>query len=140
MVKEFKEFLMRGNVLDLAVAVVIGGAFGKIVTSFVNDMLMPVISLLLGGTNFGDLFWSLDGNQYETIAAAQEAGAAVFAYGSFIQTVVDFVLIALGVFLIVKAYNSTQKKEEEAPAAPPEPSAEEKLLGEIRDLLKTQNG
>lgn len=138
MIKEFKDFIMRGNVLDLAVAVIIGGAFGKIVTSMVNDLLMPVIGLIMGGKNFNDLFVPLDGNEYETLAAAKEAGAAVFAYGSFIQTVVDFLLIALAIFMVVKAYNSTKKKEEEAPAAPPEPSAEEKLLTEIRDLLKNQ--
>ena len=138
MIKEFKDFVMRGNVLDLAVAVIIGAAFGKIITSLVNDLIMPVVSLLLGGVSFKDLFWSLDGNQYETLAAAQEAGAAVFAYGSFIQNIVDFLIIAFAIFMIIKAYNSTQKQEEEAPAAPPEPSAEETLLTEIRDLLKSQ--
>ncbi|MEM7371625.1 MAG: large conductance mechanosensitive channel protein MscL [Bacteroidota bacterium] len=138
MLKEFKEFVMRGNVLDLAVAVIIGGAFGKIITSLVNDLLMPVISIIMGGVSFTDLFWSLDGNQYETIAAAKEAGAAVFAYGSFIQNVVDFLIVAFAIFMILKAYNASQKKKEEEPAAPPAPSAEENLLTEIRDLLKAQ--
>lgn len=138
MIKEFKEFIMRGNVLDLAVAVIIGGAFGKIVTSLVNDLLMPVVSIIMGGVSFTDLFWSLDGNQYETMAAAKEAGAAVFAYGSFIQNVVDFLIVAFAIFMILKAYNASQKKKEEAPAPPPAPSAEETLLTEIRDLLQAQ--
>ena len=139
MLKEFKAFVMRGNVLDLAVAVIIGAAFGKIITSFVKDVLMPPVGMALGGVNFGDLFKALDGKVYESLAAAQEAGAPVIAYGSFLQTVIDFILIALAIFMVVKAYNASQKKEEAAPAPPPAPSAEETLLGEIRDLLKSQN-
>ena len=129
MIKEFREFIMKGNILDLAVAVIIGGAFGKIVTSFVNDIIMPPIGLLLGGVNFTDLKMVLK-------AAEGEAEAVTLNYGAFVQNIVDFLIVALVIFMVIKAYNNMQKKEEEAPAAPPEPSNEEKLLGEIRDLLK----
>lgn len=138
LLNEFKAFAMRGNVLDMAVGVIIGGAFGKIVTSLVNDIFMPLIGLATGGMDFTNLFLSLDGNRYETIAAAKEAGASVFAYGQFIQNIVDFLLVALCVFLVVKAVNRFKKKEEEAPAAPPAPSKEETLLTEIRDILKNK--
>ena len=111
MLKEFKEFVMRGNVLDLAVAVIIGGAFGKIITSFVNDVLMPPIGLLLGGVDFADLFISLDGQTYESLAAAQEAGAATVNYGVFLNTVIDFVIVAFVIFLVVKAANRMKKPE-----------------------------
>ncbi|MCO5182934.1 MAG: large conductance mechanosensitive channel protein MscL [Anaerolineae bacterium] len=135
MIKEFKAFIMRGNVLDLAVAVVIGAAFGAIITSFVNDLIMPIVSVLTGGVAFADLFYAIDGNTYATLADAQEAGAAVLAYGSFIQTVVNFLIIAFAIFLVVKAANSMKKEEEEEAAPDPGPSAEETLLTEIRDLL-----
>lgn len=138
LLNEFKAFAMRGNVLDMAVGVIIGGAFGKIVTSLVNDIFMPLIGLATGGMDFTNLFLSLDGNRYETIAAAKEAGASVFAYGQFIQNIVDFLLVALCVFLVVKAVNRFKKKEEAAPAAPPAPSKEETLLTEIRDILKNK--
>ena len=118
MLKEFKEFVMRGNVLDLAVAVIIGGAFGKIVTSFVNDVLMPPIGLLLGGVDFTNLFWALDGKTYESLEAATAAGAATINYGVFINTVIDFLIVAFVIFLIVKSVNATKKKEEPAPAEP----------------------
>lgn len=137
-VKEFKEFALKGNVVDLAVAVVIGGAFGKIVTSLVNDIIMPPIGLLLGGTDFNSLFWSLDGNTYESIEIAKEAAAPVLAYGTFIQTVIEFLIIALAIFCVIKALNSFKKKEVAAPAAAPAPTPSEKLLEEIRDLLKTR--
>ena len=137
-ISEFKAFAMRGNVLDMAVGVIIGGAFGKIVTSLVNDIFMPLIGLATGGMDFTNLFLSLDGNRYETLAAAKEAGASVFAYGQFIQNIVDFLLVALCVFLVVKAVNRFKKKEEAAPAAPPAPTKEETLLTEIRDLLKNK--
>ncbi len=140
MLKEFKEFIMRGNVLDLAVAVIIGAAFGSIVNSFVNDLLMPPIGLLLGGVDFSNLFLVLDGDSYDTLAAAQEAGAATLNYGLFVNTIINFLIIAFAIFMVVKAANQMQGEEEEAPEAPPEPSAEEKLLAEIRDLLKAQNG
>ena len=139
-VKEFKEFAMKGNVMDMAVGVIIGGAFGKIVTSMVNDVLMPVISLCTGGIDFTNLFVNLSGSEkYDTIAAAQEAGASVLAYGQFIQNVVDFIIVAFCIFLLIKGVNKFARKKEAEPAAPapaPEPSAEEKLLTEIRDLLK----
>ena len=135
---EFREFIMRGNVMDMAVGVIIGGAFGKIVTSLVNDIIMPLISKLTGGIDFTNLFLNLGSEKYETLAAAKEAGAAVFAYGSFIQNVVDFLIIAFCIFLMIKGINRvTKKKKDDEPApAPAEPSKEEVLLTEIRDLLK----
>ena len=116
MIKEFKEFVTRGNVLDLAVAVIIGGAFGKIVTSFVNDVLMPPFGLLLGGVDFTNLFIPLDGQTYESLETAKTAGAATLNYGVFINTIIDFIIIALVIFLIVKAANKMKKP---APAAAP---------------------
>ena len=136
MLKEFKSFVMRGNILDLAVAVIIGAAFGKIVTSFVNDILMPPIGMLMGDVNFTALYYQLGSTTYESLAAAREAGAPVIAYGSFIQTIIDFLIIAWAIFMVIKSFERMKKKEEEAPAAPPKPSNEEVLLGEIRDLLK----
>ena len=130
MVSEFKDFAMRGNVVDMAVGIVIGGAFGKIVSSFVADVLMPPIGLLLGGVDFSGLAVTLQ-------EAAGEVEAVTLNYGTFIQTVVDFLIIAFAIFLVVKAMNSMKKKEEEAPAAPPEPSKEEVLLTEIRDALRS---
>ncbi len=130
--KEFKEFAMRGNVIDLAVAVVIGGAFGKIVTSFVNDILMPPIGLLLGGMDFKELKL--------IIKEGTEAVAPVtWNYGMFIQNIIDFLIIAFAIFMVVKSMMKMQRKKVEEPApepAPPEPTNEEKLLSEIRDLLK----
>ena len=114
MLKEFKEFVMRGNVLELAVAVIIGGAFGKIITSFVNDILMPPIGLLLGGVNFADLFIALDGNAYESLEVATTAGAPTLNYGVFLNTVIDFLIVAFVIFLIVRTANQMQKP---APAA-----------------------
>lgn len=117
MLKEFKEFAMRGNVMDMAIGIVLGGAFGKIVSSFVNDVLMPVIGKLLGGVDFTSLFLNLTGTEYDTIQAAEEANAAIMKYGNFFQTVVDFVIIAFAIFMVVKAMNRLQTKEEveEAP-------------------------
>ena len=115
MLKEFKTFVMRGNVLDLAVGVIIGGAFGKIVSSFVNDVIMPPIGLLLGKVQFTDLFWDLSGTGYPSLAAAKEAGAPVLAYGNFIQTVIDFLIVALVIFLVIRAVNRLT-----APKAVPE--------------------
>ena len=136
-IQEFKAFAMKGNVMDMAVGVIIGGAFGKIVTSLVNDVLMPLVSLATGGIDFTNLFVNLSGSdKYETLAAAQEAGASVLAYGQFIQNIVDFLIVAFCIFLMLKGINKMNQKKEEAPAPAPEPSAEEKLLGEIRDLLK----
>ena len=135
--KEFKEFAVKGNVMDMAVGVIIGGAFGKIVSSLVNDVIMPLIGKATGGVSFTDLFVPLDGGDYKTLAAAKEAGAAVLAYGQFIQNILDFLIIAFCIFLMVKAINKTKKKEEPAPAAPAGPTQEE-LLTEIRDLLKNK--
>ena len=122
MLKEFKEFAMKGNVVDLAVGVVIGGAFGKIVSSLVDNVIMPLVGILLQGHNVA--------------AASFKVGNAELKYGAFCQTVIDFIIIAFVLFIVIKAINSMKKKEEEAPAAPAEPSAQEKLLTEIRDLLK----
>lgn len=116
MLKEFKEFVMRGNVLDLAVAVIIGGAFGKIVTSFVNDVLMPPIGLLLGGVDFADLFITLNGQAYASLADAQAAGAPTINYGVFLNTIIDFLIVAFVIFLIVRAANRAKKP---APVAAP---------------------
>jgi large conductance mechanosensitive channel len=138
MLKEFRDFIMRGNVLDLAVAVIIGAAFGGIVTSLVNDVIMPPIGLLLGAVDFSGLFLDLSGQDYATLAAAEAASAPVLRYGIFLNTVINFVIVAFAIFMIVKLANSMQKKKEEAPAAPPAPSTEETLLAEIRDLLKTR--
>jgi large conductance mechanosensitive channel len=129
MMSEFKSFAMRGNVIDMAVGIVIGGAFGKIVSSFVNDVLMPPIGILVGGVDFSELAIVLK-------EASGDVAAVTINYGTFIQTVLDFVIIAFAIFLVVKAMNNMKKKEEEAPAAPPKPSAEVELLTEIRDALK----
>lgn len=136
MLKEFKEFAMRGNVIDLAVGVIIGGAFGKITSSLVSDIIMPPVGLLLGKTDFSSLFINLGAEDYATLAAAQEAGAAVIRYGVFINTLLDFTIVAFAIFLLVRTINRLKKAE--PPPPPPGPSAEEKLLGEIRDLLKTR--
>lgn len=136
MLKEFKAFIMRGNVLDLAVAVIIGAAFGKVVTSFVNDVIMPPIGMLLGGVNFSDLYINLSQTAYASLADAQAAGAPTINYGLFLNSIIDFLIIAFVIFLVVRQANSMKKKEVAAPAAPPAPSNEEKLLAEIRDLLK----
>ncbi len=135
MVSEFKDFAMKGNVMDMAVGIIIGGAFGKIIGSLVNDVLMPVIGKFMGGISFAELYSALDGNTYESLAAAEEAGAAIMKYGAFLQNVVDFVIIAFVIFMMIRAMNNMRKKQEEAPTAPPEPSDEVKLLTEIRDSL-----
>ena len=136
MFKEFKEFAMRGNVVDMAVGIVIGAAFGKIVSSFVSDILMPPIGMLLGGVNFADLFIDLSGGNHATLEAAQAAGAATINYGAFIGTVLDFVIVAFAIFMVVKQMNAMKKKEEAPEESPPEPPKQEVLLEEIRDLLK----
>ncbi len=137
MLKDFKAFIMKGNVLELAVAVIIAGAFGAIVTSFTKDILMPPIGMLLGGVNFEDLAVTLQAAEMND-AGELVKEAVLLRYGVFIQRIVDFLIIAFAIFMLIKAYERTQKKEEEAPAAPPEPSAQEKLLTEIRDLLKSK--
>ena len=136
MLKDFKEFAMRGNVVDLAVGIIIGAAFGKIVTSFVNDIIMPPLGLLIGNVEFSNLALILSGD-YPSVEAATEAGAPIFKYGAFIQSVFDFVIVAFAIFVVIKAMNRLKRKEEAAPPAPPpEPSVEVKLLTEIRDALK----
>lgn len=122
LIKEFKDFAMKGNVLDLAVAVVIGGAFGKIVSSLVDDVIMPIVGILIGGIDFTSLSLTV--------------GEASIMYGNFIQQIINFLIIAFSIFMVVKAINGLKKKPEPAPAAPPAPSKEELLLTEIRDLLK----
>ncbi|MCL6258788.1 large-conductance mechanosensitive channel protein MscL [Aquiflexum sp. TKW24L] len=131
LIKEFKEFAMKGNVVDLAVAVIIGGAFGKIVSSFVNDIIMPPIGVMLGGVDFKDLSIVIK-------EAEGELPAVVLSYGNFIQNVVDFLIIAFVIFMAIKGMNSFKKKEVEAPAPPPAPPKSELLLEEIRDLLKNK--
>jgi large conductance mechanosensitive channel len=116
MLKEFREFAVRGNVMDLAVAVIIGGAFGKIITSLVNDVLMPLIGLILGGLNFSGLFIALDGESYATLEAAKTADAAILTYGIFIQAIVDFVIVAFVIFMLVRTMNRMKKPQ---PAAEP---------------------
>jgi large conductance mechanosensitive channel len=139
MLQEFKTFIAKGNAIDLAVGVVIGAAFGKIVSSLVDDLIMPPLGLILGKVDFSQLYVSLDGKSYETLAIAQAAGAPTWNYGNFITVLIQFVIIAWAIFLVVKAINTLKKTEEDKPAAPPEPSAEEKVLLEIRDLLKKQS-
>lgn len=131
MLKEFKTFALKGNVIDLAVAVIIGGAFGKIVSSLVNDVLMPIIGAFLGGISFADL-------KYIITPAAGDVAEVAILYGSFIQSVTDFLIIAFSIFLFIKLLDSQKKKETEVPAAPPAPDPEVALLEEIRDLLKTK--
>ncbi|QQR91228.1 MAG: large conductance mechanosensitive channel protein MscL [Myxococcales bacterium] len=133
MLKEFKEFALKGNVVDMAVGIIIGGAFGKIVSSLVQDVIMPPIGLITGGVNFSQLFFNLDGKSYESLDAAIKAGAPIVKYGAFINTVIDFTIIAFVIFIVIKQMNRFKKKEEAAPAEPPK---QEVLLAEIRDLLK----
>lgn len=133
MLNEFKNFIAKGNVMDMAVGIIIGAAFTAIVNSMVGDLLMPVIGILTSGVDFSNLFFTLDGNSYATIAEAEAAGAAVIKYGTFINAVINFLIVAFVIFMLVKQINRLKQKEAEAPAAPP---ADVKLLTEIRDLLK----
>ncbi len=140
MLKEFKEFAMKGNVVDLAIGVIIGTAFGKIVDSLVKDVIMPPLGLILGRMEFSNLFINLTTEKpAATLKAAQEAGAATINYGLFINTIINFLIIAFVLFMVVKAMNRLRREEAVAPAAPPEPSNEEKILAEIRDLLKSRS-
>ena len=134
--KDFKEFAMKGNVLDMAVGVVIGGAFGKIVSSLVAGVIMPLVGLLGGGANFTDLKWVIKDAIVENGEVIKEA--ATLNYGTFIQNIVDFLIIAFAIFCVLRAMMKLKKEKEEEPAAPPAPSAEETLLTEIRDLLKNK--
>jgi large conductance mechanosensitive channel len=132
MLTEFKSFAVRGNVVDMAVGIVMGGAFGKIVSSFVADVLMPPIGILLGGVDFSDLAITLK-------SAGEGVEAVLLRYGVFVQTIIDFLIIAFAIFLVIKAMNTVMKKEEEAPPPPPGPSTEEVLLTEIRDAIRSSN-
>ena len=132
MLKEFREFAMKGNVLDMAIGIIIGAAFGKIVSSFVADVMMPPLSMLTGKVDFTNWFVSLTGGDYTTLTQAQQAGAVTLNYGAFLNAVINFVIVAFAIFVLIKQVNRFKK---EAPPAPAEPPAQEKLLAEIRDLL-----
>ena len=138
MITEFREFAVKGNAIDLAVGVVIGAAFGSIVGSLVKDIIMPPIGYISGGIDFSNYFVNLSGGEYATLKAATDAGAATINVGVFINTVINFLIVAVAIFLMVKGINRMRRKEEEAPASPPPPSKEEVLLAEIRDLLKAK--
>lgn len=143
MIQEFKEFAVKGNVVDMAVGIIIGAAFGTIVKSLVADVVMPPIGLLLGNVDFADLFVTLQegakaAGPYASLAAAKEAGAVTINYGAFINHVISFVIVAFAVFMIIKVINRMKREEEVVEEAAPEPTAEETLLTEIRDLLKTR--
>lgn len=138
MVQEFKQFAMKGNVMDMAIGIIIGGAFGKIVSSLVTDVMMPPIGKLMGGVDFSNLFVALDSAKgpFKTLAEAKAAGVATINYGLFINTIIDFVIVAFAIFLMMKGMNAMRRKEEAKPVPPAEPAADVKLLTEIRDLLK----
>jgi len=144
MIKEFQEFIAKGNVMDMAVGIIIGAAFTAIVTSLVGDLINPFISLFTGGMDFTNWFYTLDGSEHASLAAAQEAGAPVFAIGSFIMAIINFLIIAWVVFLLVRSVNrikdAAEKKEEEAAAEEEKGPTAEELLTEIRDALKNQSG
>lgn len=131
MLKEFKEFAVKGNVVDMAVGIIIGAAFGKVVSSVVSDVIMPPIGVVVGGADFSKLAFTLK-------QASGDAAAVVISYGKFIQTVVDFVIVAFAIFMLIKAINTLKRKQEEAAQPPPAPSKEEVLLSEIRDILKAK--
>ena len=135
MLREFKDFINRGSVIDLAIGVIIGAAFSAVVDSLVKDVIMPHIGLILGGADFTNLFLNLSGGSYDSLAAAQEAGAATLNYGVFINTIIRFLIVAFAIFLLVKQVNRFKRQQEAAPASPP---AEEVLLTEIRDILKSR--
>ncbi len=143
MLAEFKKFAVKGNMLDMAVGIVIGAAFATIISSLVGDIIMPVIGLITGGADFSDLFMVLKegapAGPYATLAAANEAGAVTVNWGVFVNAIVNFTIIAFALFMVIRSFNRMKKKEEAAPAAPPAPSKEEMLLGEIRDLLKARS-
>lgn len=138
-VKEFKEFAVKGNAVDMAVGMIVGAAFGKIVSSLVDDIVMPPIGMFMGNVDFSDLFINLTDKDYTSLAQAKEAGAATINYGLFINHAVSFLIVAFCVFMLVKAINSLKKKEEEKAAEPEAPPKQEVLLEEIRDLLKAKS-
>jgi len=135
MLQEFKEFALRGNVVDMAVGIIIGAAFSTIVKSLVDDIIMPPIGVVTGGVDFSNMFINLSGRDYESLAQAREAGAATINVGVFINNVISFVIVAVVLFLVIKAMNNLRRKQEEAPASEPPPSREVQLLEQIRDSL-----
>lgn len=135
MLQEFKEFVAKGNVMDMAVGVIMGGAFGKIVSTFTDGVIMPPIGMMMGGVNFNELFIDLSGKGFKTLEEAKKAAAPVITYGALINNIIDFLIVAFVLFLVIKRVNKMRNEPAPAPAAPPAPSAEQKLLGEIRDLL-----
>ncbi len=139
MLKEFKEFALKGNMLDMAVGIIIGAAFGAVVASLVNDMLMPIISGIIGSPDFSNLFLVLrnpSGTTFTSVKAARDAGAAVLAFGLFLNAIIAFLAVAVALFFLVKGINQMRRHEEAAPPPPPGPTPEVRLLGEIRDLLR----
>jgi len=142
MLKEFKEFAAKGNMLDMAVGIVIGAAFATIITSLVNDIVMPPIGMALGGVDFAEFYAILQqgdpAGPYATLAAAKEAGAVTMNWGIFVNALISFIIVAFALFMVIKGFNKMKAEEEAAPEAPPEPSAEETLLTEIRDLMKAK--
>ncbi len=139
MLKEFKDFAMRGNVMDMAVGIILGVAFGAIIKSLVDDVIMPPIGILLGNADFSGYFINLSGTDYATLEAAKEAGAATINYGVFINTIINFIIVAFAIFLVIKQMNRFKKVEEAKPEAPAAPPREEVLLAEIRDLLAAKS-
>lgn len=139
MLQEFKEFAVKGNAVDMAVGLIVGAAFGKIVNSLVEDMIMPPIGKVMGNVDFSDLFINLSGGTYASLEAAKKAGAATVNYGVFVNNIINFLIVAFAVFLLVKAINAAKRKEEEKPAEPEAPPKQEVLLEEIRDLLKAKS-
>lgn len=142
-IKEFKEFAMRGNVIDMAVGIVIGAAFGKIVSSLVADIIMPFVGMITGGVNFGDMFlWLGDGPKPVSLELAKTAGEPYVAYGLFVNAVIDFIIVAFAIFMVIKMMNTAkkrfEKKQADVPAGPPELSTDQKLLTEIRDALRAR--
>ena len=136
--REFRDFAMRGNVIDLAVGIIIGAAFTTIVNSLVNDIIMPPLGLLIGGIDFSNFFVTLKGGSHPTLEAAKTAGAVTMNYGLFINAIIRFMIVAFAIFILVKQINRLAREEPKAPPPPPEPSREEMLLAEIRDLLKAR--
>jgi large conductance mechanosensitive channel len=135
-IREFRDFAVKGNALDMAVGIIIGGAFGAIVSSLVQNVIMPPIGLLIGGVDFGNLYLNLGPGRFESLQQARDAGAPILAYGAFLQSVVDFVIVAFVIFMMVRTINRLRSKKEEKPVEPPKPSEEIILLREIRDGLK----
>lgn len=138
MLQEFKEFAVKGNAVDMAVGIIIGAAFGKIVNSLVEDMIMPPIGKVMGNVDFSDLFINLSGGTYASLEAAKKAGAATVNYGVFVNNVINFLIVAFAVFILVKAINTAKRQKEESPEEPAAPPKQEVLLEEIRDLLKAK--